>query len=76
MPNIMEGDGRHGLSPDDDKIEGPFFFTDARQLRAIADFVGDHPNSVKIEYRGAGYWRVYLLNAEGEPTAEKLIFAH
>jgi hypothetical protein len=75
MPNITEG--YHDIEPmGADQPEGPWLTMAAAQLRKIADFVADSDASYRIEYRGAGYWNVTRLDAEGEPTDDaRMIFA-
>lgn len=50
----------------DDEVEGPWFLIEPAQIRRLADIADDHDGQVKVEYRGAGYWRVYRLDSDGE----------
>ena len=52
--------------PDDVAAEGPWFIIDPAQIRRLADIADDHGGAVKVEYRGAGYWQVFRLDADGE----------
>lgn len=68
MPNICEDpDPSETFRPSgpEDDVEGPWFTIAADQVRAIADVIGSHQHSVRIEYRGAAYWEVVLLDPEG-----------
>jgi hypothetical protein len=54
------------FGPEDTAAEGPWFIIDSAQIRRLADIAGDHDDSVKVEYRGAGYGQVFRLDADGE----------
>jgi hypothetical protein len=58
------------FGPEDEAAEGPWFIIDPAQIRRLADIADDHAGSVKVEYRGAGYWQVFRLDADGEMVDE------
>jgi hypothetical protein len=70
MPCIQEDPHRaeqfRPFGPDDEAAEGPWFIIDPAQIRRLADIAEDHDGAVRMEYRGAGFWRVSRLDADGE----------
>jgi hypothetical protein len=70
MPCIQEHPDRpeqfRPSGPDDAAAEGPWFIIDPAQIRRLADIADDHQGAVKVEYRGAGYWQVFRLDADGD----------
>jgi hypothetical protein len=70
MPCIQEHDERaeqfRPFGPDDVQSEGPWFVIEPAQIRRLADIADDHDGSVKVEYRGAGFWQVFRLDSNGE----------
>lgn len=58
MPDVLLGyDELRALGSD--QPEGPWFLIRAMQLQQLADLAGDDPHAtVKLEYRGDGYWQV------------------
>jgi hypothetical protein len=70
MPCIQEhDDGAEQFrpsGPEDTGIEGPWFIISPAQILRLADIAGDHDGSVRVEYRGAGYWQVFRLDSDGE----------
>ena len=70
MPSIQEHpDGPAGFrpsGPDDEAAEGPWFVMEPSQIRRLGDIAHDHDGAIKVEYRGAGFWRVFRLDRDGE----------
>jgi hypothetical protein len=70
MPSIQEPpDGATEFrpsGPDDEAAEGPWFVMDSAQIRRLGDIADDHDGAIKVEYRGAGFWRIYRLDRDGE----------
>jgi hypothetical protein len=76
MPNILD-DYRHLEPLGSDQPEGPWFPIRARQLHTIARFAGDDEYAtVRLEYRGAGYWEATRIDQDGNLTDEtQMVYA-
>jgi hypothetical protein len=70
MPSIQEHDDHaeqyRPYGPDDEATEGPWFVIEPAQIMRLVDIAGDHDGSVRVEYRGRGFWQVFRLDEEGE----------
>jgi hypothetical protein len=70
MPSIQEHlDGATAFrptGPDDEAAEGPWFVMDPAQIRRLGDIAEHHDGAIRVEYRGAGFWRAYCLDRDGE----------
>jgi hypothetical protein len=67
MPDICETLENHPYRPagPEDDTEGPWFYMGTDQLRKIAKYSSGHDGTIKLEYRGAGYWALSLIGPEG-----------
>jgi hypothetical protein len=70
MPCIQEHEDRaeqfRPYGPEDLGTEGPWFIIEPAQIRRLADIADAHDGSVKVEYRGGGFWQVFRLDGDGE----------